>query len=120
MADPFDYVEARADAVELIADFGGPATLTQTANSGSGYNPTQTTTDYACTAVTIDWKNEEIDGTLIMTTDRKIIISTEGLTVTPAIGDSITIGSDVMRLVEPFKPLSPAGTVVMYETNARA
>jgi len=116
----FNYVKAAATAARLIANFGTTATLTQTVNSGTAYNPTQTDTDHTIKAVTVDWANNEVDGTLIKATDRKIIISTEGLTVTPKIGDKITIGSDVMRLVEPFKPLSPAETVVMYETNARA
>lgn len=116
----FDYAKAQATAERLIANFGTAATLKQVASSGTDYNPTLTPTNHACTVVTLDWKNEEIDGTLIKSTDRKILISTDGLSVVPAIGDTLTIGSDVLLLVEPFKPLSPAGTVVMYETNARA
>ena len=116
----FDYSKSVATAQRLIARFGQTATLTQTVNTGTAYNPTQTDTNHTIKAVTIDWSNNEIDGTLIKATDRKIIISTDGLTVTPAIGDKITVGSDVLRLVEPFKHLNPGGTVVLYETNARA
>lgn len=116
----FNYTKAAATAARLIANFGATSTLTQTVNTGTAYNPTQTETDYTCTAVTLEWENSEIDGTLIKASDRKILISTSGLTITPAIGDKITIGSDVLRLVEPFKPLAPAGIVVYYETNARA
>tara|TARA_R110002167_G_scaffold42512_13_gene129160 strand:+ start:3647 stop:4003 length:357 start_codon:yes stop_codon:yes gene_type:complete len=115
-----DWNAVAAEVAQALAEVGTTATLKQVANSGTDYNPTLTPTNHACTVVTLDWKNEEIDGTLVKSTDRKILISTDGLSVVPAIGDTLTIGSDVLRLVEPFKPLSPAGTVVMYETNARA
>lgn len=120
MVEKFDYDESVADAIELIEEFGRTATLKQTTNSGTAHDPTQSTAEHACTVVTLTWENKEIDGTLIKATDRKILISLDGLTVTPALGDKIVIGSETLRLVAPFKPFSPASTVVFYETNARA
>lgn len=115
----FDYVNARATAERLLANFGQAATLTQIANSGTAYNPTQTETDHACTVVILDWKQSDIDGTLVLQGDKKAYISTQGLTATPSKNDRLTVGSEVHEIVN-LMPLSPAGLVVMWQAQIRS
>jgi hypothetical protein len=39
----FDYAESKADADELIEEFGQTGTLRRTTTSGTSYNPTVST-----------------------------------------------------------------------------
>ncbi len=115
----FDYTKPRGTAEALLKRFGQSATLTQVANSGPDYDPVQTPTDHTITAALFNYMNSAIDGTTITQKDRKVLLSTEGLTVTPEVGDTITVDSDKLNILD-VKPLSPGGTVVMYELQARA
>lgn len=115
----FDYIKTRGTAEKLIENFGQDATLTQYANSGTSYNPTRTGTDHTCRLVVTEYANRDIDGTLVLRTDRKAIISTAGLTVTPSKADTLTIGGVVHQIVE-IMPLEPGGIVVIWEAQIRA
>jgi hypothetical protein len=114
----FDYARAQATAERLIANFGQAATLTKTANTSTAYNPTRTATPYACTVAVLDFRNSEIDGTLIKQGDKKVYVSTRGLAVVPAVHDTITIANEVHAILA-VMPLAPAGTVVYWEVQAR-
>ena len=114
----FNYANAQATAERLIANFGQSATLSKTVNSSTAYNPTRTTTGYACTVAVLDYRNAEIDGTLVKRGDKKVYISTDGLTVSPEVHDTLTIGSEVHAILA-VMPMSPAGTVVYWEVQAR-
>lgn len=114
----FDYARARATAERLIANFGQSATLTKTANTSTAYNPTRTATGYTCIAAVLDFRNSEIDGTLIKQGDKKAYVSTRGLAVSPAVHDTLTIGGEVHAILT-VTPLAPAGTVVYWEVQAR-
>jgi hypothetical protein len=114
----FNYANAQATAERLIAQFGQTATLTKYASSGTVYAPTRSSTGYGVIVVIMDYRNSEIDGTLVRQGDKKIYLSTDGLTVTPAASDEITLESVVHSVID-VKPLSPGGTVVYYEIQAR-
>ena len=76
-------------------------------------------TNYACTLVVLDYAKREIDGSLVLATDRKCLVSTEGLSIEPATSDQIMVGGDVYEIVN-VMPLSPGGTVIMWEVQARS
>jgi hypothetical protein len=114
----FDYARAQATAERLIANFGQTATLSKTANTSTAYNPTRTTTTYTCTVAVLDFRNAEIDGTLVKRGDKKVYISTDGLSVAPEVHDTLTIGSEIHAILA-VMPISPAGTVVYWEVQAR-
>lgn len=114
----FDYARTRATAERLIKRFGQVVTLTQTANSGTAYNPSQTETDHSCYGAVLAYAENEIDGTLIKNTDKQVYLSTEGLSVTPAVADKITVDGISHEIIN-LMPLSPAGTVVFWKVQIR-
>ena len=73
----------------------------------------------------IGWDNRLIDGTMIKNTDKHLLLSpvntlNEFLTA-PVLGDKITDeAGTTYTMVEPYKRISPAGTVVLYSINLRA
>ena len=90
---------------------------------GSGVE-TSTTTQYGTGAVT-EWDSRQVDGTLIMTGDKRLLLSplnTSGVALTaPVLGDTVTdAASKVYTLTVPLETLNPAGTAVLYTCNMRA
>lgn len=120
----FNYAGSRKTADRLITKFGQSATLRQTSTTGGDpWDPgsgTTTTTETTVIVAIVDWANNQIDGTLIRSTDRHVLMSAQGLGVTPALGDQLIVGGETLSLVEPLKQINPGGTVVVYDMNARA
>ena len=117
----FNYAGSQSTADRLIQNFGRSATLNHktTAPATNPWdNPTTTTTAYTVQIVVDSYKEFSIDGTTVLTGDRKILLSALGLTVVPTVEDTLTIGGDVWGVVN-VKPLSPGATVVLYEIQAR-
>jgi hypothetical protein len=115
----FDYSRSVATATRLLARFGTAATIRRTTNTGEAWNPTQSTTDYACTLVVTNYTVTQINGTLIQANDRRVFVSTDGLTITPTPADVLIVGGVTLAVIN-VMPLKPDGTVVMYEIQARA
>lgn len=122
MADPFDYLESRDDADELISDFGAAASVRRVVASGTVYDPDLTETDYATKAVKVDWTLKQIQGGNILATDERWLVAAgplAALGVTSFLpGDKIVVGGAARTILE-AKPLSPAGTVVMWDCQIR-
>lgn len=119
----FDYTRARATADRLLTRFGRTATLRQTTVSGGdGWDPgsgTETVVDTSIICAVTDYAVAEVDGTLIQATDRRVFVSAQGVSVTPVPADVLIIGSGQLSIVN-VRPLSPAGTTVLWEVQARA
>ncbi len=115
----FDYIKATATASRLIKRFGQSITLRQQAGSGTAWAPVLTDTDHVAIAAVTEYSNRDMDGTLIKMGDRRVYLSTEGLTVVPTTQDKLVVGGEVMTIVN-IRPLNPAGVTVMYEVQARA
>lgn len=113
----YNYASSQATADRLIAHFGQAGVIRRTTSTGDAWNPTQTSTDYDCTLVVLDYSTTEKNGTLIQAKDRKVLIATDGLTIEPTDADKLVIGSAVYSIVS-VKPLSPAETVILYEVQA--
>ncbi|MDO6966980.1 hypothetical protein [Rhizobium alvei] len=114
----FDYAKSRATAERLIGRFGQAGAIKRTTDSGPAYgpayDPTVTTTNYACTLVVIDIALDKIDGTLIEATDKMAYVSTSGLAIDITTADFIEVGG-VEHAIKIVRPLNPAGTVVLWE-----
>ena len=116
----FDYAGMAATANELFAEFGQAVTITRRTSGAYAVATgiaTVTSSTQRGTGAVFDWQNRDIDGTLIRTGDKRLILSAVGITA-PAVDDTVTIGGTVYT-VKVVKPLAPAGTVVMYELNLR-
>lgn len=116
----FNYARSAATASRLIARFGQSASIVRsTAGNGPAYDPGEPTeTTYACTLVVLDYTNSERDGTLILAGDKKVYLSTSGLSIEPSLADKISVNGEAHNIIS-IKPLNPAGTVVMYEIQIR-
>lgn len=123
-----DWESIAAEVGEAIAsvgstDEGFQATLLRSVafDGGRPWDPSDTppdVTEHACTIVVTEYSQREIDGTLIMSGDKKVLISTSGLQVSPEPGDEFRIQGERFSVIN-VQPLSPAGTVVLWEAQAR-
>lgn len=112
------YEEMRDVAEEMIAEFGTTGAIRRTVQSGPSYDPVLTDTDYPCKLVTLEYDDRDIDGTLVLSTDKKIYVSTQGLSITLDKSDRV-IADGKAYAIERLKPLSPAGIVVFWEVQGR-
>ena len=114
----FDYAKTRATAERLIAKFGQQAQLRRITNSGTDYDPVQTSQDFACMLVNLDYMQAHIGDTLIQRGDRMVYLSIEGLSITPTLADKVLIGGIEHAIID-IQPLSPGGTVVFWQLQVR-
>ncbi len=78
---------------------------------------------YGTGAIT-EWDTRQVDGTLILIGDKRLLLSplntAGGALTAPVLGDTVTDAAGVVyTLVAPFKTISPAGTVVLFDVNLR-
>lgn len=118
----FDYARAKLSADRLITKFGQAGSIRRTgAPSGPAYDPTPgAVVDHPARFAVMDYEASEIDGTRVLSTDKKALLAVGSLTITPALDDKLVeADGTVYKIIPPLKPLSPAGTVVMYEIQCR-
>lgn len=130
MAEKFDYLESQADAAELIEEFGQTGAIRRTVVTPPVNNweeGVETTTFHPVTVVTLPISEKRIDGTLILSGDKQVLIALDGLTITPAVGDVVMFNGSFSAgvytgeawTIQKLDTLAPAGAVVMYDAVAR-
>lgn len=89
MVEPFDYIESREDADELITEFGQIGAIQRTAieRENEWEDGEETTTFYPVTLVVLPMDEKRIDGSVTLTGDRQVLMAMQGMTVTPVVGD---------------------------------
>lgn len=115
------YDQLQATAVRLIASKGRDMTLklNATAYDPDTGNATVTPTSIAAKGVVDEYSAFRIDGEIIKRGDKKVLLSPSGVTREPdPTSDILVIGGVDHRIIH-VKPISPAGTVVYYEVQAR-
>ncbi len=103
MTTAFDYSRMLATAKRLIARFGGSAAFVRTVTTSEpGDDPwdvpiaRDVTSAYPATMVQSKWSKSEIDGERILATDKRFLVSVEGLTgFEPTTSDRLVIGGTV-------------------------
>lgn len=117
----FNYARAASTAKRLISRFGQDVTLhVLSGGSGDPWNPQgPIETTYTLKAAVMDYKSMEVDGTLILATDKKVIVSTEGVVEKPSPSHSLTIGG-VSHAIVNVAELNPGGAVVYYTLQVRS
>lgn len=118
----FNYGKAALTALRLIKRFGQSVIIRRTTTTGGNeWDPTSGTTqdvDYAAQAVVTDYKEGLIDGEAVKYGDKRIILAAKGLSITPETTDKLIVG-DVNFTIVRVTTVSPAGTIVVYELQAR-
>ena len=116
------YDELAQAAVDLLDELGQIVLLTR-ARAGGGYDPDAGTVEeggeqvWSANGVEFEYSQREVDGSLIQSGDRRVLIAPDLGTV-PQSGDVITLGATRLEVVE-SRPLQPAGVVVLHEVQAR-
>lgn len=135
MVEKFDYIESQVDADELIEEFGqvGAIVRTTMAPPPNEWTPGVETTLYhpiSVAVLPIDLQNagKDIDGTLVKASDKQVLTSVVGLSVTPTTTDVILldgafVGDDYLGgtayTVQRCNTLAPGGTRVLYDMIVR-
>jgi hypothetical protein len=122
---------AKAQAARMlntIANGGKGQAVTITRQSAGAYDPATgtaaiTTTTQSGTGVELDYTIRELDSTLIQQGDKKLLLSplnAAGAALTkPEIDDTVTLADSSVWTIKNNRPLSPAGTVILFELQLR-
>lgn len=113
----FDYAPLQKTAQSLLAKFGQELTFTRTAKGT--YDPgTGTTSDTVSTftknGVLFDYRDADSDGQTILAGDRRLVSEAHDYEV----GDTVSIGSDVYRVVS-VSTNQPGDTALVSELQIR-
>lgn len=114
------YGNAQSTALRLIAKFGQSVTHTIRVAGSYDYATgavTVTETTQTVSAVMVKYSSNEIDGMLVLSSDRKALIAASGITK-PSVDDVLTI-SGVAWTVKSVDELNPGGTALTYECQVR-
>ena len=116
----YDYSKIRKTAGGLIDKFGTPVSIRRTAqNTTTPWDPVNGSyVDYQGSAVIMEFTEKFIDGEIVKQGDKKVLLSAQGLDVTPGMADRFICDSKSYS-IRNVEPLAPAGTVVLYELHIR-
>ncbi len=121
MLNQFDYAKSAATADRLLKKFGQAGAIRRASSSGGG-NPWDpegpTTVDHPCTLavlpINLQDAGKDVGGTLIKASDKRILVSVKGLTITPTTTDYVVTADGVYTIVK-NSTLSPAGIPVIHD-----
>lgn len=117
----FDYRKMSTTAKRLLTRFGQAVTVQRTTTGG--YDPlTGTVTGgasgYTCHGAVMNYRNQDIDGTLIMRGDVRVLLAPDaGFAPNP--GDKVTLAAGGEMTVISAKQTHPSGFPVLYEVQCR-
>jgi len=118
----FNYARPLASANRLIAKFGQLGAIRRAGEpTGPDYDPTPgVDVDHDAHMAVLDYDSRDVDGTRILATDKYVLVAVGTLPIEIGLSDKVVeADGTVYSIVPPLKPLSPAGTVVLYEIQAR-
>lgn len=117
-----DYSALLASATSLISENGRTVTLERTVRTNTTGKPwepaTETVQQQSVSAVWAGYNGDEIDGTLILAGDAKVLISPSGLSWLPETDCRIVDGSDTWRIVN-VETVKPGATSVLLKCQVR-
>lgn len=114
------YTGLQITAAKLLISKGQLVTLKRvrpgSRNATTGVAAQTVTNFTGIPAAIVVFKNNEIDGTKILKSDRKVLMA--GTVAVPDPRDLIIVGSDTYAIMD-VEAVSPAGTDVIYKIQAR-
>jgi hypothetical protein len=109
----FNYTNLSLTATRLVNRFGKTIKKRTIVNSGSDFNPTQTVTDTDIDGVIVAYGLNEIDGSLILTTDKKL------LTTSLLELDDRVVDDDIVYSIVSINQIQPSDTTLLYKVQLR-
>lgn len=125
------YYENMRDktAAPLIKKYGMEVTLTRTIpgtpDPKKGNAGTPTTAEYTCYVVQEDYDDSMLARSLVKSGEKKLLVSAEGLSSAPIIGDKFTMPDGIWFIpdgdggIPPVRTLAPGGIAIMYTVRVR-
>lgn len=116
------YPDLRATAERLLIGKGQRISLRK--QTAGAYNPATGSTGITSSTYTgipaavVGYKNAEIDGTLILKGDKKVLLGADSLSVVPEKDDVLSIGG-VDHSIKDVEHVAPGGVDVIYKIQAR-
>ena len=107
-------------AISLISEFGEAATFTKVVPgvyTPSTQSVATTTTTYTGNIVPSNFNSTDIDGTLILMSDTKILA--HSMTAVPEVNDTVTVSSKTLKIVAVMLT-KVTGTTVLYTLQGRS
>jgi len=122
--DPFDYLESRNDADELIRDFGNDLVVQvrRSVKSGPASNPTYSNEDFPTFGVKVEFSRRQVQSGNVLANDERWLVAAGPLAalgvvdVTPF---QKLVVADVELPLFKVDPLKPAATVVLFDCHVR-
>lgn len=117
-------------ANRLIGRFGQTGAIPRTVITPppNSWTPgTETTTYHAVTLAVLPIDEKRIDGTMILTGDKQVLIALDGLAITPAVGDVVMFNGSFSAgvytgeawTIAKLDTLAPAGVTVLFDAVVR-
>lgn len=115
------YDNMTATALRQINDKGRTVTLRKP--SAGTYVPgtdtyTAASADYSAKAVITSVNSGEIDGTIILAGDKRVLLAASALAVVPAINDIVLDGTEQLRVIN-VEAVKPGDTAILYKLQVR-
>jgi len=115
------YASLAATAKRLIDSKGQSVVLDRTidglADPVTGVVTGGAQYDKATKGILLDYNSDEIDGTLILRTDKKLVIDAS---IRPMKSDRPKLGGEYVGAIVNIKEVSPAGVPIVYFLQVRA
>ncbi|WP_138476167.1 hypothetical protein [Dyadobacter bucti] len=109
-------------AKEQINEFGRTVILRR--NNEGQYDPSDdsftgsTSAEESIKALFTDFTEKEIDGTIILRGDKKVLIASAELLAPPQHNDTIVDGNDEYKII-PMSTIQPGDTPIIYKLQVR-
>jgi hypothetical protein len=110
----YDYSKLAKTATRLINRFGKTLQKRTVTNSGSEWNPIQTIIDTPIDGVIGAYGIHEIDNTLIMSSDKKLLT-----TSLLELDDKVMDDNSVVYAIVSINQVQPADTTLLYKVQLR-
>lgn len=116
-----DYTEDLEAARELIDEFGRNIKVRSNEIVGDGFDPTLIPTDSTVKAVQVGFKQGDIDGSRVKSTDKRFVIAYPGFMITKEMqfidGDTVFY---VPNGGQGVKEIKPGDTPIVYFVHVRS
>jgi hypothetical protein len=109
----FNYTKLQTTASQMINKFGKSVNKISVTMGGSDWNPTETTVSTAIDGVITVYALNEIDGTFILFTDKKLLTTSQLTTA-----DKIEDGGTTYTIVS-IQAIEPANDAILYKVQLR-